>query len=33
MKLEDFLQTNYGYNPDVKDVLKTYIEQWKSWYA
>ena len=33
MKLEDFLQTNYGYNPDVKDVLKTYIEQWKSWYS
>lgn len=33
MKLEDFLQTNYNYNPDVKDVLKTYIEQWKSWYA
>lgn len=33
MKLEDFLQTKYNYNPDVKDVLKTYIEQWKSWYA
>lgn len=33
MKLEDFLQKNYNYNPDVKDVLKTYIEQWKSWYA
>lgn len=33
MKLEDFLQINYGYNPNVKDVLKTYIEQWKSWYA
>ncbi len=32
MKLEDFLQTNYGYNPDVKDVLQTYIDQWKSWY-
>lgn len=32
MKLEDFLQTNYGYNPDVKDVMKTYIDQWKSWY-
>lgn len=32
MKLEDFLQTNYGYNPDVKDAIKTYIEQWKSWY-
>lgn len=33
MKLENFLQDNYGYNPDVKDVMKTYIEQWKSWYA
>ena len=33
MKLEDFLQTNYGYNPDVKNVLQTYIDQWKSWYA
>ena len=33
MKLEDFLQTNYGYNPDVKDAIKTYIEQWKSWYV
>lgn len=33
MKLEDFLQTNYNYNPDVKDVLKTYIGQWESWYA
>ena len=32
MKLEDFLQQNYNYNPDVKDALKTYIEQWKSWY-
>lgn len=32
MKLEDFLQTNYGYNPDVKDILQTYIDQWKSWY-
>lgn len=32
MKLEDFLQTNYGYNPDVKNVMQTYIDQWKSWY-
>ena len=32
MKLEDFLQTNYGYNPDVKNTLQTYIDQWKSWY-
>lgn len=32
MKLEEFLQQNYNYNPDVKDSIKTYIEQWKSWY-
>ena len=32
MKLDDFLRINYGYNPDVKDVIKTYIEQWRSWY-
>lgn len=33
MKLEKFLQDNYGYNQDVKDVMQTYIDQWKSWYA
>lgn len=33
MKLEDFLKDNYGYNPDAKDMLKTYIAQWKSWYV
>lgn len=32
MKLEDFLQTNYGYNPAIKDEIKTYIDQWNSWY-
>ena len=32
MKLEKFLQDNYDYNPEVKDNIKTYIEQWKSWY-
>ena len=32
MKLEDFLQKEYGYNPDVKDAILTYIDQWKSWY-
>lgn len=32
MKLEKFLQDNYGYNPDVKDEMKTYIKQWESWY-
>lgn len=33
MKLEKFLQDNYSYNPDVRNVLQSYIEQWKSWYA
>lgn len=32
MKLEKFLQDNYNYNPDIKDEMTTYIEQWKSWY-
>ena len=32
MKLEKFLQDNYGYNPEIKDALKTFFEQWKSWY-
>jgi A118 family predicted phage portal protein len=32
MKLEDFLQINYNYNPNAKNDLRTYIEQWKSWY-
>lgn len=32
MKLEDFLKTKYNYNPEVKDAIKTYLEQWKSWY-
>lgn len=32
MKLEDFLQVNYGYNPEIKDALQTYIDKWKSWY-
>ncbi len=32
MKLESFLQKNYGYNPETKDNIKAYIEQWKSWY-
>lgn len=33
MKLEDFLVKEYGYNPDIKNQLQTYIDQWKSWYA
>ena len=32
MKLDDFLVKEYGYNPDVKNVLQTYLDQWKSWY-
>lgn len=32
MKLEEFLQSKYGYNPEVKDIIQTYIDQWKSWY-
>ncbi len=33
MKLEDFLVRQYNYNPDVKNVMQTYVDQWKSWYA
>lgn len=32
MKLEKFLQDNYGYNPEVKDVMASYIDMWSSWY-
>lgn len=32
MKLENFLQKTYGYNPEVKDNIQTYISQWYSWY-
>lgn len=32
MKLEKFLQDNYGYNPEVKDVMASYIDMWGSWY-
>lgn len=32
MKLEKFLQDNYNYNPDVKDVMASYIDMWSSWY-
>lgn len=33
MKLDDFLKANYDYNPDVKNIIQTYINQWKSWYV
>lgn len=32
MKLEKFLQDNYNYNPEVKNVLASYVDQWNSWY-
>lgn len=32
MKLDEFLQKQYGYNAEVKDNIQTYIDQWKSWY-
>ena len=32
MKLDDFLVKTYGYNPDIKDAIKSYYEQWLSWY-
>ena len=32
MKLEDFLQKNYNYNPDIKDAIKSYISTWRGWY-
>lgn len=32
MKLDDFLVKTYGYNPDIKDAIKGYYEQWLSWY-
>lgn len=32
MKLEEFLQQRYNYNPETKNAIKTYIDQWKSWY-
>lgn len=32
MKLDDFLVKTYGYNPDVKNAIQTYVNQWKSWY-
>ena len=33
MNLEDFLVKQYGYNPEVKDTIQTYIDQWNSWYT
>ena len=33
MKLEDFLKLKYDYDSTIKDNIKTYIEQWRSWYV
>lgn len=33
MKLEKFLQDNYGYNPAIKEDMDSYVDTWKSWYA
>ena len=32
MKLEDFLTKTYGYKQEIKNDIKGYVEQWKSWY-
>ena len=32
MKLEDFLTQTYGYKQEIKNDIKGYVEQWKSWY-
>jgi len=32
MNLEKFLQDNYGYNPDVKNEMKSFISLWRGWY-
>ena len=32
MKLEEFLQKNYNYNPEIKDNIQSYIDMWESWY-
>lgn len=32
MKLEEFLQQKYNYNPEIKNAIKGYIDEWKSWY-
>lgn len=33
MKLNKFLEENYNYNPEVKDIMEEYISQWNSWYS
>lgn len=33
MKIEEFLIQNYNYNPDAKNAMKSFINQWDSWYV
>jgi len=33
VKLEDFLKKQYNYDSSIKDAMKTYIDQWHSWYV
>ena len=33
MKLDKFLQDKYNYNPEIKNNIQSYIDQWKAWYA
>lgn len=33
MKLDKFLQDNYNYNPEIKNNIQSYIDQWKAWYT
>lgn len=32
MKLEKFLQDNYNYNPEVKNIMQSHVDMWGSWY-
>lgn len=32
MNLEKYLQDNYNYNPDAKNLIKSYIKEWQKWY-
>lgn len=32
MTLEKFLQDEYGYNPDIKNNIQSYIDMWDGWY-
>lgn len=32
MTLENYLENNYGYNPDIKTGIAQNVDNWKSWY-